>query len=289
MANRRLPTLTQVHAQAPAPNQAKAPPAEGPARTDRPARRVLVAGAAGSLGHRVVRALLEGGAQVTALVAPGDEERLHTLRGLIQLVEGDPWNPGSLRGRARGHAAVVHLVGGIRADPARGLTYRHLNFVSARNVTQMAVNDGVPHLILLSAAARPFGLPREYIESKRDAERHVQKSGLGWTILRASPMYAPGRRRNILYMALSLFRRLPLLGRLVAGYASTDVEIVAQGIASLALSSNAFTNRMIGPTQLHRLGRTAARQRRRARVLPAVEPAQVDSDEPPFGWLPPVR
>ncbi|MCC7206389.1 MAG: NAD(P)H-binding protein, partial [Anaerolineae bacterium] len=167
--------------------------------------------------------------------------------------------------------------------------YRHLNFVSARNVTQMAVNDGVPHLILLSAAARPFGLPREYIESKRDAERHVQKSGLGWTILRASPMYAPGRRRNILYMALSLFRRLPLLGRLVAGYASTDVESVAQGIASLALSSNAFTNRMIGPTQLHRLGRTAARQRRRARVLPAVEPAQVDSDEPPFGWLPPVR
>ncbi|MCC7208003.1 MAG: hypothetical protein IT323_11900, partial [Anaerolineae bacterium] len=81
MANRRLPTLTQVHAQAPAPNPAKAPPAEGPARTDRPTRRVLVAGAAGSLGHRVVRALLEGGAQVTALVAPGDEERLHTLRG----------------------------------------------------------------------------------------------------------------------------------------------------------------------------------------------------------------
>lgn len=280
MDTHRPSTLTRIPAQA--------LPPERQTRGERPARRVLVAGATGSLGHRVVRALLESGVQVTALVLPGDESRLQPLRGLVQFVEGDLWNPGSLRGRARGHTVVVHLVGGIRADPSRGLTYRHLNFVSARNVTQMAVNDGVAHLVLLSAAARPLGLPKAYLESKRDAERHVQKSGLAWTIVRASPMYVPGAPRSILYVLLAFFRRIPLLGRLLVGYASIDVEIAAQGIASLALSGDASKNRMIGPAQLQRLGRTAHRQRRRARVLPTAEAAPIDIDEPPFGWLPPT-
>jgi uncharacterized protein YbjT (DUF2867 family) len=151
----------------------------------------------------------------------------------------------------------------------------------------MAVNDGAAHLVLLSAAARPLGLPKEYLESKRDAERHVQKSGLAWTIVRASPMYTPGAPRNLLYILLSLFRRIPLMGRLVARHASVDVEVAAQGIASLALSSDAFKNRLIGPSQLQRLGYTASKQRRRARVLPTDETTPIDIDEPPFGWLPP--
>src|SRR5258708_3645410 len=74
-----------------------------------PNKRVFVTGGTGFLGYRVVRALLEQGADVTVLVKPGSEDKLGVLRGRVQYVEGDPWNPASLRGRSRGHAAVVHL------------------------------------------------------------------------------------------------------------------------------------------------------------------------------------
>jgi nucleoside-diphosphate-sugar epimerase len=96
------------------------------------------------------------------------------------------WNPASLRGRARSHHAVVHLIGGTRPDPARGLTFRHLNFVSARNVAEIAVRDAVPHFVLLSASAAPLGVSGEYIDSKREAEDYLKKTGLTWTIIRAA-------------------------------------------------------------------------------------------------------
>src|SRR5574337_356035 len=97
---------------------------------DRNARRVFVTGGTGFLGYRVVRALLEQEAEVTVLIRPEGEEKLGALQGRVHRVHGDVWNPASLRGRARGHAVVVHLVGGAKPDPARGLTFRHLNFVS---------------------------------------------------------------------------------------------------------------------------------------------------------------
>src|SRR4051794_35643742 len=103
------------------------------------AKRIFVAGGTGFLGYRVVRALLEQSAEVTVLIKAGSEEKLGALKGRVQVVQGDPWDPASLRGRSRGHAAVVHLVGGLKPNPARGLTFRHLNYISARNVAQMAV------------------------------------------------------------------------------------------------------------------------------------------------------
>ncbi len=50
---------------------------------------------------------------------------------------------------------MIHLVGSMRAQPERGLTYHQLNLVSARNVISMAVSDGVPYFVLLSAAIEP--------------------------------------------------------------------------------------------------------------------------------------
>src|SRR5579863_5091910 len=122
-------------------------------------RRILVTGGTGFLGFHVVQALLDSDADVTVIGRPEAEERLGAIREHIRWLPGDVWNASSLRGRARGEQAVVHLVGSVKADPKRGLTFRHLNFLSARNVAQMAVSDGVPHMLLLSASARMSGVP----------------------------------------------------------------------------------------------------------------------------------
>ncbi len=244
-------------------------------------------GGTGFLGYRVVRALLEQGAEVTVLLRPDGDEKLGTLRGRVQPVYGDVWNPASLRGRARGHAVAVHLVGGAKPDPARGLTFRHLNFVSARNVAQLAVSDGVPHMLLLSASAAPLGVSGAYIDSKREAEQYLRKTGLNWTIVRAPALYAPDQRRSPVHLLISLLSFVPLLGILLAAHRAMPVDTAARGIASLALSADSLHNRLIQPRQLRRLGRQLERK-----ALPNPQQALPDDEddslgEPPFGWLPP--
>jgi len=249
-------------------------------------KRVFVTGGTGFLGYRVTRALLEQNAEVTVLLAPDSEEKLGGLRGKVRWVQGDVWNPASLRGRARGHTCVVHLVGGTRPDPKRGLTFRHLNFVSARNVAQMAVSDGVPHFLLLSASARPLGVAGGYLDSKREAEDYLKKTGLTWTIVRAPALYVPGQPRNLVYLLLSLLSYIPLVGFALAPHRAMPVDMAARGIASLALSGDSMRDRLIRPGQLRRLGRSLER---RIVLDPEPYPARDsdDVDEPPFGWLPP--
>lgn len=260
-----------------------------PDRIVQSVKRVFVTGGTGFLGYRVIRALLDEGTDVTVLVQPGGEEKLGALRGRIQWVPGDVWNPGSLRGRARNHNVAIHLVGGVKPDPARGLTFRHLNFVSARNVAQMAVSDGVAHFILLSASNPLFGIggATGYLESKREAESYLQKSGLTWTIVRAPPLYAPGEGRNPAFLLISVLSHIPLLGLPFSPQAPLAVDTAARGIASLALSSDSSHDRLIQPRQLRRLGRSMER-----RLMPIPDPTDSSDeepglDEPPFGWLPP--
>jgi nucleoside-diphosphate-sugar epimerase len=250
-------------------------------------KRVFVTGGTGFLGYRVVRALLEQDAEVTAVVKPGADDKLGTLRGRVEWIEGDVWNPASLRGRARGHAVAVHLVGGVKPDPARGLTFRHLNYVSTRNVAHIAVSDGVPHFVLLSASVAPLGVKGGYIESKRDAEEYLRTTGLTWTIVRAPALYAPGERRNPMYLLLSILGAVPLLNIILAAYRPLAVNTAARGIASLALSGDSIHDRMVRPRDLRRLGH--AQERRlippTSARAPAVE-SDDSPDEPPFGWLP---
>ncbi|MCS6872611.1 MAG: NAD(P)H-binding protein [Anaerolineae bacterium] len=249
--------------------------------------RIFVAGGTGFLGFRVVRALLDEGAQVTALVRPEQEEKLGALRASVQVVHGDVWDPASLHGRGRGHGVAIHLVGSMKQNTARGLTFRHLNFVSARNVARMAVNDGVPHFVLLSAAAGA-GIPSGYIESKREAERYVQKCGLAWTIIHAPPLYAPNEPRSALGLLLSFFGALPLIGLPLSSVRPLTAELAARAIAQLALSADSFKNRLISPTQLRRLGVAAERRLRQNRISPESPRPRplLDDEEPPFGWLP---
>ena len=76
---------------------------------------IVVAGATGDLGHRVVRALAERGAQVIALVRPGTEPaRLNGLRNSTTTIT--PISLDDAQGLSRaiaGSGCVVSGVGGI--------------------------------------------------------------------------------------------------------------------------------------------------------------------------------
>lgn len=258
--------------------------------------KVFVTGGTSFVGLRVVTALVNAGADVTVLVRPDDQERLGPLRRHIRMVSGDVWTIASLKGRSRGHGVVIHLVGSMRAQPERGQTFHQLNLVSARNAISMAISDGVPYFILLSAASRPPGVSLDYLRSKRQAEAYLRTSGLRWAIVRAPVLFDRAQTGGRFFAALSRLGSLPFLRVFFGRRAPLPVDIVARGITRAALTNTDLPpNRVLYAPHLRRLGREIEAQQRRPRVqladiLPRRSHDLLDDlpdDETPFGWLPP--
>ena len=254
--------------------------------------RIFVTGGTSFLGLRVVAALIEQGADVTVLVRPENEDKLGALRRHVRLVSGTVWDRASLKGRSRGHGAVVHLVGSIHAQPERGLTFQQLNLVSARNAISMAVSDGVPYFVLLSAIAKPLGVSAEYIYSKREAEDYLRGSGLTWAIVRAPLLFDGSQRRSAPFRVMSAIGGLPLLRVFIGRRTPLSVDVAARGIAKLALRDELPRSQRYYAGDLRRLGRVKRPKSEpepapwlsRSPTSPSAD--QWPEDEVPFGWLP---
>lgn len=254
--------------------------------------RVFVTGGTSFIGLRVIAALIDAGADVTVLVTEETEERLGSLRRHVHLVYGDVWNSASLKGRSRGHGVVVNLVGSIHAEPERGLTFQQLNLVSARNVIGMAVGDGVPYFVLLSAAGAPPGVSVEYLRNKREAEEYLRNSGLRYTIARAPIMFDRTQRGGAFFAALSRIGSLPVVRVAFGRRMPLPVDIAGRGLAQAALVEEPPRGQVLYAPDLRRLGyipkaqRSRRAERARRRTPPVYE--FESEDDIPFGWLPPV-
>jgi uncharacterized protein YbjT (DUF2867 family) len=250
--------------------------------------KVFVAGGTSFVGLRVVAALVNAGADVTVLVTPEYEEKLGVLRRHVRMVAGDVWTVASLRGRSRGQGVVIHLVGSLRAQPERGMTYHQLNLVSARNVISMAVSDGVPYFVLLSAVTNPPGVSSEYLRSKREAEEHLRNSGLRYAIIRAPVLFDREQPGGAFFAVLSRVGALPFLRVFFGRRAPLPVDIATQGISRAALQTELPRSHILYAGDLRRLGRLVKRQPKPLKV-PSLRREVTDDwpdDETPFGWLP---
>lgn len=258
----------------------------------RQSRGILVTGGGTFLGDNIAAALLAEGAKVSLLVRPGGEDKLGPLAQQTRWSTADVWSPASLRGKARNHSVVIHTVGSLQADQSQGLSYSQLNFVSARNVANMCVSDGVERMILISGVSAPW-INRAYIRSKRDAERHMQRIGLRAAVVRTPLVYVPGRSRPLFYRLMTLLGALPPLSWLYLGrIAPMPVDILARGVARLAVSEYEAQGIYYARDLRRRIRHSAAKP-------PIVEPhhnfpGETESESPyddldedlPFGWTP---
>lgn len=254
-------------------------------------RGILVTGGGTFLGDNIASALLAEGAKVSLLVRPDSEDKLGPLAQQTRWSTADVWSPASLRGKARNHAAVIHTVGSLSADPTQGLSHSRLNFVSARNVANMCVSDGVERMILISGVSAPW-ISRAYIRAKRDAEAYMQRLGLRATIVRAPLLYVPGRGRPLFYRAISLFGVLPPLSWLFLNrIAPMPVDVLARGVALLAISGDE-SRELYYARNLRRLIRQGPAQPNTTADQFLPDGSESDGpydnldEELPFGWTP---
>ena len=186
---------------------------------------VLVTGASGFVGSHLVRALVEEGALVRAMVRT--TSRLESLEGLpVEIVGGDLEHPESFPPAVQGAEVAYHCAAKVgEAGPLAA--YRRANVRGTLELVRAAAAAGVGRFVYLSSSSvlgmvnhqgttedAPYlrcGDP--YADSKVEAEQalleYCQRAGLPYVVLRPGIIYGPGDR----YILPSLVRSL-LRGRI---------------------------------------------------------------------------
>ena len=150
---------------------------------------VLVTGATGFLGRRVVPELLARHHEVRCLVhTPGSERLLD--QGGIDIHYGSITDRESLNHAMHGVQSVVNLVGIIR--PRRGVSFDQMHRSGTANVVEAAKEAGAREIVQVSAMGATTDPKYPYLSTKRLGELAVAGSGLEYVILRPSVIFGRG-------------------------------------------------------------------------------------------------
>jgi uncharacterized protein YbjT (DUF2867 family) len=167
------------------------------------ARPVLLTGATGYVGGRLLEALLSRGRRVRCLVR--DPNRLDMLgNGDTETVEGDLLDPSSLPAAMAGTGAayyLVHSMGG-RGD------FSALDREAAGNFASAARAAGVERIIYLGGLARGDGLS-EHLASRQEVGQILRQSGVPSVEFQASIIIGAGSLS--FEMIRALVERLPMM------------------------------------------------------------------------------
>jgi NADH dehydrogenase len=163
---------------------------------------VLVTGAAGGLGRALIPVLRSRGWNVRALI------HRRAVETADEQVAGDLGDAASLARAAAGADAVLHLA--ARTHARRAADYFEANLEGTRRL----LAAGAPRFVHVSSRAIGEG-GGGYSDSKREAERLVERSAVAWTIVRLPEVYGAGSAEGVDAIIDGARRHglIPLVGR----------------------------------------------------------------------------
>ena len=171
---------------------------------------VMVTGATGFLGRRVVHELLERGYQVRCLVHTPGRERIFDHRA-VEVQYGSVGDPASLSNAFYDVEAVVHLVGMIRRR--RRDTFEEVHRAGTANVLAAARDAGARHFLHVSVIGAANDQSFPYLYTKWLGEQEVINSGIPYTIFRPSMLFGEGDEfLNAMAGLVRLFPLVPVIG-----------------------------------------------------------------------------
>jgi uncharacterized protein YbjT (DUF2867 family) len=151
---------------------------------------VFVTGGTGYIGLPLLRALVERGHSVRALVRPGSENKLPTS---CEPINGNALDAASYAHRVASSHTFVQLVGVAHPSPSKSAEFQTIDRASALGAIAIAKNAGVQHFVYLSVA-QPAPMMKSYIAVRAECEAALHAAGMNVTIVRPWYVLGPGHR-----------------------------------------------------------------------------------------------
>ena len=160
---------------------------------------LLITGATGLVGERLVPRLIDAGHRCRLLLRPGKTSPLQA-----ETVSGDILEPSTLTEAVRGVSAILHLAAVFRT-PDTDLIWKS-NLDGTRNLIAAAKSEAPDVRFILSSTSHVYSIATHYPgreddvvdpkhaypASKVAAEKALQESGLNWSVLRFPFVYGDG-------------------------------------------------------------------------------------------------
>jgi uncharacterized protein YbjT (DUF2867 family) len=172
---------------------------------------LLLTGATGSIGSRLLPLLLERGEDVRCLVR--EPRRLGPRRVDVQIALGDLGemsDPYLVRQALRGVDTVVHLAATIRDQPPKRI--EELNGLATVRLLRAAERSGVRRFVFFSALDAYAAQRTRFFRAKWLAERAVTSSPLATTVFAPSIVYDHSDPWITLLRRFSFLPVLPVSG-----------------------------------------------------------------------------
>ncbi|HKT82310.1 MAG TPA: NAD(P)H-binding protein, partial [Solirubrobacterales bacterium] len=211
---------------------------------------LLLTGATGSVGSRLLPLLLEQGEDVRCLVR--EPRRLGASRVDVQIALGDLGemsDPYLVRQALRGVDTVVHLAATIRDQPPHRI--EELNGLATVRLLRAAERSGVRRFVFFSALEAEVAQRTRFFRAKWLAERAVASSSLETTIFAPSIVYDRSDPWVTLLRRFSFLPVLPVSGSGQARFEPIWAQDAARCvIAALARSDSRTRYELAGPETL---------------------------------------
>jgi len=210
---------------------------------------LLLTGATGSIGSRLLPLLLESGADVRCLVR--EPRRLGERRVDVQIALGDLGgmsDPYLVRQALRGVDTVVHLAATIRDQPPKRI--EELNGLATVRLLRAAERSGVRRFVFFSALNAAAAQRTRFFRAKWLAEQAVASSPLQTTVFAPSIVYDHSDPWITLLRRFSFLPVLPVSGGGDAAFQPIWAADVARAVTAALAGEAAPRYELAGPETL---------------------------------------
>ncbi len=149
---------------------------------------ILVTGATGYIGGRLVPRLLELGYRIRCLVRDPAPLQGYSWRSAVEIVAGDVLQPDSLVPAMQGVSAAYYLIHSMSS----GSDFHQLDLTAAHNFGTAAQSAGVERIVFLGGLAETTSNLSEHLRSRLQTGDKLRSAGVPVTEFRAGVIVGSG-------------------------------------------------------------------------------------------------